>query len=56
MLSVEKGSCEYHFNNVIGLIRLGIKPESAATEADALNTWPSELKKELMLTRIVLAF
>ena len=28
---------------VIGLTRLGIKPESTAPEADALTTWPSEL-------------
>ena len=29
---------------VIGLTRLGIKPESTATEADARSTWPSELQ------------
>ena len=28
---------------VIGLTKLGIKPESAAPEADALTTRPSEL-------------
>ena len=30
---------------VIGLTRLGIKPESTASEADALTTRPSELLK-----------
>ena len=29
--------------SVIGLTRLGIKPESTAPEADAHTTWPSEL-------------
>ena len=28
---------------VIGLTRLGIKPEFTAPEADAFNSWPSEL-------------
>ena len=28
---------------VIGLSRLGIKPESTAPDANALTTWPSEL-------------
>ena len=30
---------------VIGLTRLGIKPESTAPEADALTTRPSEMLK-----------
>ena len=29
--------------NVIGLTRLGIKPEATAPEADALTTLPSDL-------------
>ena len=31
--------------HAIGLIRLGIKPESAAPEADAATTRPSKLKE-----------
>ena len=42
MLSVKQGSCEYQFE-IIGLTRLGIKPESTTAEADTLGTRPPEL-------------
>ena len=44
MRNVKLGRCDTNFK-VIGLTRLEIKPDSTATEADALITRPSELFK-----------
>ena len=44
MLNVKSSREAVNSNfKVIGLTRLGIKPESTAQEADAFTTWTSEL-------------
>ena len=44
MLNVKQEGCEYRTTfKVIGLTRLGIKPNSTAPEVDALTFLPSEL-------------
>ena len=42
MLRVKQEAVNTNFK-VISLTRIGMKPESAAPEADALTTWPSKL-------------